>query len=146
VVEAAVGQPGLRDVPGAGAAGGLGFGLLALGAQRRSGVEIVMEVLDLRATVAGADLVVTGEGKFDHTSLRGKVVSGVARVAQESGVPCVVAAGQAEVGGREASANGIDDVFSIAELLGSPEAALAAGEDGIRELGRAVARAWSRRS
>ncbi|MBV9484448.1 MAG: glycerate kinase, partial [Frankiaceae bacterium] len=66
-------------------------------------------------------------------------------VAQEAGVPCVVAAGQAEVGAREAAANGIDDVFSIAALLGSAEAALAAGQDGIRELGRAVAKSWSRR-
>ncbi|MBV9484423.1 MAG: glycerate kinase, partial [Frankiaceae bacterium] len=85
VVEAAVGKPGLRDAPGAGAAGGLGFGLLALGATRRSGIEIVMDVVDLRGKVEAADLVVTGEGKFDRTSLRGKVVSGVARVAQEAG-------------------------------------------------------------
>jgi glycerate kinase len=145
VVEAAVDRPGLRNAAGAGAAGGLGFGLMALGATRASGIDIVMDVVDLKAKVEAADLVITGEGKFDHTSLRGKVVSGVARVAQGAGVPCVVAAGQAEVGTREAAANGIDDVFSIAELLGSPEAALAAGQAGIRELGRAVARAWSRR-
>jgi glycerate kinase len=142
-VEAAVRLPGLRDEPGAGAAGGLGFGLLALGAQTASGVDLVMNLVELRQKVAGADLVVTGEGRFDGTSLRGKVVSGVARAAQDAGVPCVVAAGQAAVGAREAAACGIDEVFSIVELLGSPEAALAAGEDGIRELGRALASAWS---
>jgi glycerate kinase len=143
VVEDVVGRPGLRDEPGAGAAGGLGFGLLALGAERLSGIDIVMDVVDLRAKVAVADVVITGEGRFDATSLRGKVVSGVARVAQDAGVPCVVAAGQAEVGAREAAAHGFDDVFSIAELRGSAAAALAAGQDGIRELGLAVARAWS---
>jgi glycerate kinase len=145
VVEAAVGRPGLRDAPGAGAAGGLGFGLFALGGTRVSGIELVMDVVDLRGKVATADLVITGEGRFDHTSLRGKVVSGVARVAQEAGVPCVVAAGQAEIGTREAAAHGFDDVLSVTDLLGSVDAALAAGEDGIRELGSAVARAWSRR-
>lgn len=143
-VEAAVARPGLRDQPGAGAAGGLGFGLLALGAEITSGIDLVMDLVGLREKVEGADLVVTGEGRYDATSLRGKVASGVAKVAQAAGVPCVVAAGQATIGAREAAAHGIDEVFSVAELLGSAEAALAAGPDGIRELGRAVARAWSR--
>ena len=146
LVETAVGTPGLRDAVGAGAAGGLGFGLLALGAERVSGVELVAAAVALATTIDGADLVVTGEGRFDGTSLRGKVVCGVARHAQEAGVPCVVAAGQSEVGAREAAANGIDDVFSIAGLRGGAEAALAAGPEGIRELGAAVAAEWSRRS
>jgi glycerate kinase len=143
-VETAVQRPGLRDTPGAGAAGGLGFGLMALGAEIVSGVDLVMDWVGLREKVEAAELVVTGEGRFDATSLRGKVVSGVARVAQEAGVPCVVAAGQASIGAREAAAFGIDELFTIAELLGSAEAALAAGQDGIRELGRALARVWSR--
>ena len=146
LVETAVGTPGLRDAVGAGAAGGLGFGLLALGAERVSGVELVAAAVALATTIDGADLVVTGEGRFDGTSLRGKVVCGVARHAQEAGVPCVVAAGQSEVGAREAAANGIDDVFSIAGLRGGAEAALAAGPEGIRELGAAVAAEWSRGS
>jgi glycerate kinase len=144
VVEVAAGKPGLRELPGAGAAGGLGFGLLALGAERVSGVNLVIDAVGLRAAVDGADVVMTGEGSFDPTSLRGKVVSGVTAVAQAAGVPCVVAAGQASVGAREAAAHGIDDVISLAGLLGSTEAALAAGPDGVRELGRAVARSWSR--
>jgi glycerate kinase len=144
VVEAAVDRPGLRDAQGAGAAGGLGFGLLALGAQVTSGIDLVMDVVGLPQKVAVADLVVTGEGRFDATSLRGKVVSGVARVAQDAGVPCVVAAGQATIGAREAAAGGIDEVWTVADRLGSPDAALAAGADGIRELGRTIARAWSR--
>jgi glycerate 2-kinase len=144
LVESAIGRPGLRDRPGAGAAGGLGFGLLALGAERRSGIDLVMAAVGLRERVEGVDLVVTGEGRYDATSLRGKVVSGVARAAQEAGVPCVVVAGQASVGSREAAANGIDEVWSVAEALGSIEAALAAGVDGVRRSGRDVARSWSR--
>jgi glycerate kinase len=143
-VEAVTGRPGLRDAPGAGAAGGLGFGLLALGAERRSGIDLVIEAVELSKWVEGADLVVTGEGKFDSTSMRGKVVSGVARIAQEHGVPVVVAAGQADVGAREAASHGIDEVWSVAELLGSVDAARAAGQDGVRQLAAAIATQWRR--
>jgi glycerate kinase len=143
-VERAVGLSGLRDRPGAGAAGGLGFGLMALGAERCSGADLVMEAVGLEAAIDGAGLVVTGEGRFDATSMRGKVVSGVARRAQEAGVPCVVAAGQAQVGARDAAAHGIDEVWSVAEELGSADAALSAGADGVRRLGGVVARSWSR--
>jgi glycerate kinase len=144
VVETATGNPGVRNQRGAGAAGGLGFGLLALGAERVSGIELVMTAVGLADKVEGADLVVTGEGRFDATSLRGKVASGVAQVAQAAGVPCVVVAGQASVGVRDAAASGIDEVWSVAEAMGSTSAALAAGADGVRELGRRVARSWSR--
>ncbi len=144
LVEAAVGMRGLRDQPGAGAAGGLGFGLLALGARRCSGADVVMAAVGLAAAVDCADLVVTGEGRFDATSLRGKVVSGVAQRAQQAGVPCVVAAGQAQIGSRDAAAHGIDEVWSVAEELGSAEAAVAAGAAGVRRLGASIARAWTR--
>jgi glycerate kinase len=143
-VEAAVGMARLRDKPGAGAAGGLGFGLMALGADRESGADVVMAAVGLEAAIEGADLVVTGEGRFDATSMSGKVVSGVAARAQAAGVPCVVAAGQAQIGSRDAAAHGIDEVWSVAEQLGSAEAALAAGADGVRRLGAAVAREWTR--
>jgi glycerate kinase len=144
LVESVVSRPGLRDATGAGAAGGLGFGLLALGAERVLGIELVAAEVRLAAAVDGADLVVTGEGRFDATSLRGKVVSGVARHAQEAGVPCVVAAGAAQVGAREAASHGIDAVYSVASLRGGTDAAIAAGIEGIRELGVAVAAEWSR--
>jgi glycerate 2-kinase len=144
VVETATGGAPVRGRPGAGAAGGLGFGLLALGAERVSGIEIVMAAVGLVEKVDGADLVVTGEGRFDATSLRGKVVAGVAQVAQAAGVPCVVVTGEGGVGARDAAANGIDEVWSVAEALGSVDAALAAGDGGLRRLGHDVARSWSR--
>jgi glycerate kinase len=144
LVEAKTGLAGVRHAGGAGAAGGLGFGLLALGGERVSGIDLVMGAVGLQEKVDGADLVVTGEGRFDATSLRGKVAAGVARIAQQAGVPCVVAAGQASVGVRDAAASGIDEVFSVAQLLGSVDAAMAAGTAGVRELGRQVARSWSR--
>lgn len=144
VVEAATGMPGLRSAPGAGAAGGLGFGLLALGAERISGIDLVLDAIGLAAEVADADLVVTGEGRYDATSLRGKAVSGVAAIAQQAGVPCVVAAGQADIGAREAASHGLDEVWTVAEQLGSVDAAIQAGADGLRVLGAALARTWSR--
>jgi glycerate kinase len=88
----------LADEPGAGAAGGLGFGLMAfLGARLRPGVEVVMEVVGLRARLAEADLVVTGEGKLDAQSMSGKTVDGVVRAAADAGVPAAVVCGRAEV-------------------------------------------------
>jgi glycerate kinase len=143
-VEAVVGRAGVRDQPGAGAAGGLGFALLALGAHRESGFAVVASVARLAERLAAADLVVTGEGAFDATSLRGKVPSGVARLALEAGVPCVVVAGRSEVGRRDAAAAGVEEIVTVAELLGSPTAALAAGAEGVRRAGAQVARSWSR--
>jgi glycerate 2-kinase len=88
----------VRHVPGAGAAGGLGAGLVAfLGAHLRPGVEVVMEAVRLRERLEDADLVVTGEGTFDAQSLRGKAPAGVLQAAAEAGVPAIVLAGRVEV-------------------------------------------------
>ena len=145
LVEGCVAQPGLRSRPGAGAAGGLGFGLLALGAVVASGFGLVADALDLRSRVESVDLVVTGEGRLDAQSLRGKVVVGLAGLAQEAGVPCVALAGQAEVGRRDAAAAGIDDIEAVADLLGSTDAALAAGAAGVSQAAAALANRWVRR-
>ena len=84
----------LADRPGAGAAGGLGFGLFLLGGRRVPGVLTVAEAVGLRDLLRGCDLVITGEGRFDRQSLRGKVVSGVAHLAGETGTPVILLAGQ----------------------------------------------------
>lgn len=86
----------LAAEPGAGAAGGLGFGLLAFASARlRPGVEVVMEALDFEEQVAAADLVVTGEGSFDAQSLHGKVPAGVLRAAQLAGARVAILCGRA---------------------------------------------------
>jgi glycerate 2-kinase len=143
-VEQATGRVGLRDAAGAGAAGGLGFGLLALGASRAPGFGMVAEAIGLADRIARADLVIGGEGAFDTTSLRGKAVAGVAALAQQAEVPCVVLAGRAEVGRRDAAAAGVEEIYSISDVLGSSPAALAAGAAGLVETAARVARAWSR--
>jgi glycerate kinase len=79
---------------GAGAAGGLGFGMAAFfGATLKRGVEIVMDAVRLRDRLALADLCISGEGRLDAQSLRGKTVGGVARMCKAIGIPCVVLAG-----------------------------------------------------
>lgn len=133
----------VRDLPGAGAAGGLGAALLALGARREPGLALVRDVVGLTARVVRADLVLTGEGTFDATSLTGKVVSGVAALAAEHAVPCVVLAGQVRVGRREAAAHGVEAEHAVADLVGL-ERALAEPAASLSELASRVARQWSR--
>ncbi len=88
----------LQHEPGAGAAGGLGFGLLSFcGASLRPGVEVVMEAVGFDDQIRRADLVVTGEGAFDEQSLRGKVPAGVMRAAELRHVPVAVVCGSAQV-------------------------------------------------
>lgn len=137
-------DPALVRAPGAGAAGGLGFGLMALGARRVAGIATVLDVLGLASTLDTADLVVTGEGSFDWQSLRGKAASGVAALAAERGLVCLVLAGQVSVGRREASAAGIEATYSVAEHLGSVDAAMTAAGDGLSALAARVAGQWSR--
>jgi glycerate kinase len=85
-----------RDVPGAGAAGGLGFGLLTFcAATVRSGFEVVAEAIELRAKIERADIVITGEGKLDRQTLAGKAPAGVARMARALKKPVFAIVGQA---------------------------------------------------
>lgn len=88
----------LKDEPGAGAAGGLGFGLMAFcGARLHPGVEVVMDALGLAARIDRADLVVTGEGSLDEQSMRGKVPAGVLEACRLAEVPAVVVCGRASI-------------------------------------------------
>jgi glycerate kinase len=88
----------VREIPGAGAAGGAGAGLVAvLGARIRPGVDIVIETVGLDARVGAADLVITGEGRLDAFSLRGKVVSGILDRARRHRVPAAILCGRADV-------------------------------------------------
>ncbi|MCK5767306.1 MAG: glycerate kinase, partial [Candidatus Atribacteria bacterium] len=80
----------VKNIPGAGAAGGLGAGLMAfLDAKLKPGIEIVIETVKLERAVKGADLVITGEGKIDYQTIYGKVPVGVAKIAKKYDVPVV---------------------------------------------------------
>jgi glycerate 2-kinase len=85
----------VRDLPGSGAAGGLGGGLAAIGAALEPGFGLIAGAVGLRSLLAGADLVLTGEGRLDAQSFDGKVVGGVAAMAAEAGVPWCAVVGTA---------------------------------------------------
>ncbi len=116
VVAAAVGQDWSR-APGAGAAGGVGFAALAvLGARLRPGIELVLDLTGLDSRLAGADLVITGEGSLDGQSLAGKAPVGVARAAARHGVPVVAVAGRNALTADELAAAGIEAVYPLTDL------------------------------
>jgi len=127
---------------GAGAAGGLGFGLLLLDARRVPGIELVADAVRLADRAAAADLVVTGEGAFDFSSRSGKVPYGVAGVAARAVRPCIALAGQVLVGSREMRALGVESAYSTADLVGE-EASFADPAGTLAALAERVARSWS---
>lgn len=129
--------------PGAGAAGGLGFALLLLGATRRPGVSLVAEAVGLPELARTVDLVITGEGAFDFSSRSGKVPYGVAAVAQQALAPCVALAGQVLVGSREMRALGVESAYSVVDLVGE-ERAFGDPAGSLAALAERVARTWSR--
>lgn len=133
----------VRDEPGSGAAGGLGFAAKAfLGAQFQAGVEVVAELVGLADAVKGADLVITGEGRFDAQTLRGKTPFGVARVAKQHGVPVVVIAGTLGDGYQELYGHGIDAAFAVTSGPMTLEQACAEAPRLLRERATDIARVW----
>ncbi|MFQ6131229.1 MAG: glycerate kinase [Armatimonadota bacterium] len=104
----------VADLPGAGAAGGLGAGLAAfLGAELRPGIEIVLEAVGFEQVAAQADLVITGEGRLDMQSAFGKTISGVGSVAKRHGVPVIAFAGSLDGSALLLGCEGVDAMLPI---------------------------------
>ncbi len=104
----------VRDIPGAGAAGGLGAGLMAfLGAKLRPGIELIMEAIGFYEKVTDSALVITGEGKMDRQTIYGKVPVGVAKVAKELGIPVLAICAVLEEDPEFFKPYGIDFVLPI---------------------------------
>lgn len=109
-----LGKTAEANTPGAGAAGGLGFALLAwFGATLRSGVEIVIEATGLEKRLAGVDLCITGEGRLDASSLHGKAPIGVARLCRRLSVRCGAVVGSVGDGAEAARAEGLSDYRAV---------------------------------
>lgn len=135
-----------RDVSadkGAGAAGGLGAALLALGGTRVSGASVVADATDQDAAIAAADLLITGEGKFDSQTLQGKVVAALNAGARDAGVPTIVLAGQVALDAADIEAAGIRAAHSIVEHAGSVQLAMDDAANQLTALARSVAAGWS---
>lgn len=116
VVAAAMGEDH-RSVPGAGAAGGVGFAALALlGARLRSGIDLMLELVGFEDRLAGVDLVVTGEGSLDEQTLHGKAVAGVAASARAHGVPVVAVCGRNALDLDRLRRTGITAAYALTDV------------------------------
>jgi len=125
--------------PGAGAAGGMGAALLAMGGALRPGIEIVMAAVGLEEALRDADLVITGEGRIDGQTVRGKVAMGVARLAGRLGKAVIAIGGCLGEDAGAAHDHGIAAVFSATPRPCSLEEALAEGADNLRRTARNIA-------
>ena len=140
VVAAAVGRDWSR-APGAGAAGGVGFGALAvLGATRRPGIELVLDLTGFETALDGADLVITGEGSLDAQSLAGKTPVGVARAAARRGIGVIAVAGRSTLTEAELAAAGIAAVYALSDLEPDLERCRAEAARLLRRTGQMIAR------
>ncbi len=138
----------VADEPGAGAAGGLGAGLMAFtGASLRSGADIVLEAVDFEAKLAGAELVIVGEGHIDRSTVFDKAPVAVAKRARRRGIPVLAVCGSLGEGYEEVHAYGIDAVFggvcrpmSLEEaIVDTPRRVAAATEEACRAMGMGTA-------
>jgi glycerate kinase len=131
------------QVPGVGAAGGLGFAVRAfLQARFRPGIELVAELSGLAEAVQGADLLITGEGRLDAQSLHGKAPVGVARIASAAGVPVIALAGGLGEGYQALYEAGIGAAFSLSPGPQSLDQAMAAAGAELQARACDLARLW----
>lgn len=125
--------------PGAGAAGGLGAALFALGGTQQPGAVVVAERTGQQELLETVDLVLTGEGKFDSQSLRGKLVARIAAAGGAAGVATIVLAGQVSLTENELARAGIDTAHSISEFAGSVELAMSDAANQLELLAARIA-------
>lgn len=129
-----------RDEPGAGAAGGVGFAAIALlGGRLRPGIDLVLELTGFHSRLAGASLVVTGEGRLDEQTLRGKAPAGVAAAARAAGVPVVAVCGSNTLSPALLREAGIVAAYPLLELEPDLDRCLTDGEALLRRVGARIA-------
>ncbi|WP_226345461.1 glycerate kinase [Agilicoccus flavus] len=127
--------------PGAGAAGGVGYACLAvLGATMRPGIDLLLDLVGFDALVAGADLVVTGEGSLDEQTLLGKTPAGVAKASARAGVPVVAVCGRSLLSPADVAASGIEAVHALTDLEPDPAVCMRDAAPLLRRLAADVAR------
>jgi glycerate kinase len=139
-VTAAMGRDD-TELPGAGAAGGVGYAALAvLGARMRPGIDVVLELGEFTSLLPGSDLVVTGEGALDLQTLLGKAPAGVARAAGEAGVPVIALCGRALLSDEEVAQTGLDAIYQLVDLEPDPAVCIRDADRLLRELAAQAAR------
>lgn len=131
----------VRHRPGTGAAGGVGFALVAvLGAELRPGIDLMLDLLGFEARLPGADLVVTGEGSLDDQSLRGKAPVGVATAAGRAGVPVVAVSGRCLLSDADLARAGIRRAHALLDVEPDVETCLREPARLLALLGERIAR------
>lgn len=127
------------EAPGAGAAGGAGYAAIAvLAATRRPGIDVVLEFTELGQRLAGADLVITGEGSLDEQSLLGKTPMGVARAAGRAGVPVIAVCGRTTLGPEQLRKSGFREVHALTQLESNVDTCIAEAGPLLERLGRRI--------
>jgi glycerate kinase len=132
----------VSEEAGAGAAGGIGAALLALGGRRESGAAVIAEHTRLADDIAAAELVITGEGRFDDQSLHGKVVSALAAGARSRRIPVVVLAGQVTLDDATLADAGIAAAYSISDHAKSVQLAIEDAANQLEGLAHVTASTW----
>lgn len=128
------------NISGAGAAGGLGAGLLTLGATLKKGIEIVIEANELDKKIQGADLVITGEGSIDAQTRFGKTPFGVVNVAKKYNIPTIALAGNVGKDIEVLYDYGFDSIFSIMQGVDTLENALKSGKENLEITAKNIAK------
>jgi len=140
---AAATAPAPRDRPGAGAAGGVGFAAMAvLGAELKSGIGLVLDLVGFADHLAGAGLVVTGEGSLDTQTLSGKTPAGVAAAAREAGIPVVTVSGRVALSADQIAGAGIRRAYALTDIESDPDRCFTEAGPLLQELARTLARDW----
>ncbi|HEX2313270.1 MAG TPA: glycerate kinase, partial [Thermomonospora sp.] len=133
--------------PGAGAAGGAGFAAMAfLGATVRPGIDFLLDLVGFADRVAGARLVITGEGSLDRQSLRGKAPVGVARAAAGHGIPVVAVAGRRALTGEQLRRARIQAAYALTDLEPDPARCMRHAAPLLERLAEDIGRAWLTRA
>jgi glycerate kinase len=133
----------VADQPGAGAAGGVGFAAIAvLGATLRPGIDLVLDLVDFRAALPGADLVVTGEGSLDEQTLHGKAPAGVAAAARAADVPVVAVAGRSLLELTDLAPTGIRAAYALTDIEPDPARCMSEAGPLLERLATRVAADW----
>jgi len=118
--------PRVRDRPGAGAAGGVGYAAMAvLGAELEPGIGLILDLVRFADHLPGADLVVTGEGSLDEQTLHGKAPAGVAAAAAKAGIPVVTVSGRLQLDRAQLRAAGIEAAYALTDLEPDPARCMA---------------------
>jgi glycerate kinase len=142
VVSSATGRDDAQRA-GAGAAGGTGFAALALlDAEIKPGIELILDLIDFERRIAGADLVVTGEGSLDEQSLAGKAPVGVARAAARGEIPVIAVAGRLQLSPARLREAGIAAAYPLTALEPDVDRCIANARPLLRRVGAQIAREW----